>query len=307
MSGAARAGTLTDTEREVSQRLSQGFAWPTVLLLVALIAIEGAVIAAWAGGAMPLLLGMFINSLACYGLYTVVHDAVHRSVSNRDPKYARWDTICGNVAAQLILLSFSGHRSSHLRHHAHTNTDRDPDLAAKGPLVALPIKWLASNVILVLVALPGGVQLASGLKRRLGGEATADSDDSSLLAKQSWAARVGVLAVLISIPLDAIVPVVVLWIIPARLTFLYLLLFFVWLPHFPYQHTDRFRNTRITLFPGSTWLLLQQDRHLIHHLYPSIPWYRYRAAHRELASLLSERGAVVAGPSSDPRIRVKLR
>ena len=63
MSEAARAGTLTDTEREVSQRLSQGFAWPTVLLLVALIAIEGAVIAAWAGGAMPLLLGMFINSL----------------------------------------------------------------------------------------------------------------------------------------------------------------------------------------------------------------------------------------------------
>ena len=191
MSEAAKPGTLTDTEREVSQRLSQGFAWPTVLLLLSLIAIEGAVIAAWAGGAMPLLLGMFINSLACYGLYTVVHDAVHRSVSNRDPKYARWDTICGNVAAQLILLSFSGHRSSHLRHHAHTNTDRDPDLAAKGPLVALPIKWLASNVILVLVALPGGVQLASGLKRRLGGEATADSDDSSLLAKQSWAARVG--------------------------------------------------------------------------------------------------------------------
>ena len=307
MSEAAKPGTLTDTEREVSQRLSQGFAWPTVLLLLSLIAIEGAVITAWAGGAMPLLLGMFINSLACYGLYTVVHDSVHKTVSNRDPKYARWDTICGNVAAQLILLSFSGHRSSHLRHHAHTNTDRDPDLAAKGPLVALPIKWLASNVILVLVALPGGVQLASGLKRRLGGEATADSDDSSLLAKQSWAARVGVLAVLISIPLDAIVPVVVLWIIPARLTFLYLLFFFVWLPHFPYQHTDRFRNTRITLFPGSTWLLLQQDRHLIHHLYPSIPWYRYRAAHRELASLLSERGALVVGPSSDPRRRVKLR
>ena len=307
MSGAAKPGALTDTEREVSQRLSQGFAWPTVLLLVALIAIEGAVIAAWAGGAMPLLLGMFINSLACYGLYTVVHDAVHKNVSNRDPKYTRWDAICGNVAAQLILLSFSGHRSSHLRHHAHTNTDRDPDLAAKGPLVALPIKWLASNVIFVLVALPGGVQLASALKRRLGGEATADSDDSSLLAKQSWAARVGVLAVLISIPLDGVVPVVVLWIVPARLTFLYLLFFFVWLPHFPYESTDRFGNTRITLFPGSTSLLLQQDRHLIHHLYPSIPWYRYSAAHRELASLLRERGAVVAGPSSDPRVRVRLR
>ncbi len=32
------AKTLTDAEREVSRRLSQGFAWPTVVLLVALVA-----------------------------------------------------------------------------------------------------------------------------------------------------------------------------------------------------------------------------------------------------------------------------
>ena len=299
--------TLTDAERDVSRRLAQGFAWPTVVLLVALIAIEAAVIATWAAGVMPLLAGMIINSFACYGLYTVVHDSVHRSISNNDPRFARWDSICGNIAGQLILTNFAGHRSSHLRHHAHTNTDRDPDIAAKGPMAALPIKWLAGNVIFVLVALPGGVQLASALKRRLGGDATASSDDSRLLAKQSWAARLGLLAVLISIPLGFVLPVLMLWIIPVRLTFLYLAVFFVWLPHFPYEHTDRFRNTRITLFPGSTWLLLQQDRHLIHHLYPSIPWFRYRAAHRELAPLLSEHGAVVAGPSSKPRVPVRLR
>ncbi len=303
MSSAA----LTDAEREVSQRLSRGFAWPTVLLLVAMIALEVAVIAAWAAGSMPLWLGIVINSFASYGLYTVVHDSVHRSVSNRDPKYARWDAICGNVAGQLILLNFAGHRSSHLRHHAHTNTDRDPDLGAKGPMAALPIKWLVGNVVLVLVALPGGLHLANALMRRLGADAATDGGDSSLLAAQRSAARVGLLAVLISIPFGAFVPVLLLWVVPARLAFLYLAFFFVWLPHFPYEHTDRFRNTRITLFPGSTWLLLQQDRHLIHHLYPSIPWYRYRTAHRELASVLAERGAVVAGPSSVPRVRVQLR
>ena len=54
---------LTDAEREVSQRLSRGFAWPTVLMLVALVAIAVGVIAAWAAGAMPLLVGMLINSL----------------------------------------------------------------------------------------------------------------------------------------------------------------------------------------------------------------------------------------------------
>lgn len=305
--GVAASERLTDAEREVSQRLSRGFAWPTVVLLVVIITLQAIVIVAWAGGAMPLLVGMLINSFGCYGLYTVVHDAVHRSISNRDPKFARWDTICGNVAAQLILLSFSGHRSSHLRHHAHTNTDRDPDISAKGPLAALPIKWLVSNVVLLLVALPGGIHLANRLVRRLGGSAAAEGGDDSLLGAQRWAVRVGVIAVLISIPLGVVAPVVVLWIIPARLTFLYLAIFFAWLPHFPYEHTDRFRNTRITLFPGSSWLLLHQDRHLIHHLYPSIPWFRYRAAHHALAPLLRERGAVVAGPSSKPRVRVRLR
>ncbi len=79
-----------------------------------------------------------------------------------------------------------------------------------------------------------------------------------------------------------------------------------WLPHFPFGRTDRFGATRITLFPGSTWLLLQQDRHMIHHLYPSIPWYRYGAAHRELRPLLEARGAIVWGAGTSPRVSIQL-
>ena len=304
---SANGERLTPEERAVSLRLSQGFAWPTVLLLLGLIAAGVGVAATAVSGRIPLLAGLFLNSLVGYGLYTVVHDAAHRSISGRNPKFARWDVICGNVAAQLILLNFAGHRSSHLRHHAHTNTERDPDLGAKGPLVAIPVKWFIGNIVLGLVALPKGVRFANALMARLGATKASEGGDESLLASQRWAIRVGIAAVLVSIPLGVVVPVVVLWVIPARLTFLYLGVFFAWLPHYPYEHTDRFRNTRITLFPASTWLLLQQDRHLIHHLYPSIPWYRYRAAHQELALLLAERGSVVAGPSSKPRQRVQLR
>ena len=52
---------------------------------------------------------------------------------------------------------------------------------------------------------------------------------------------------------------------------------------------------------------MQQDRHLIHHLYPSIPWYRYRAAYRELLPLLRDEGAIIAGPQTDPRTPIRLR
>jgi len=45
---------------------------------------------------------------------------------------------------------------------------------------------------------------------------------------------------------------------------------------------------------------LQQDRHLIHHLYPSVPWYRYRAVFRELRPLLEAQGATIEGLDADP-------
>ena len=93
---------LTPEERSVSMRLSQGFAWPTVVLLVGLIATGVCVTATAVSGRLPLLAGLFINSLVGYGLYTVVHEAAHRSISGRNPTFARWDVICGNIAAQLI-------------------------------------------------------------------------------------------------------------------------------------------------------------------------------------------------------------
>ena len=200
------------------------------------------------------------------------------------------------------LLNFAGHRASHLRHHAHTNTERDPDLGAKAAGCD-PVKWFIGNIVLLLVALPRGVRLANALMARLGATKASEGGDDSLLAPQRWAIRLGIGAILVSIPFGALVPVVVLWVIPARLTFLYLAVFFVWLPHYPYEHTDRFRNTRITLF----WLkLAPASAGPSPHpsplpLNPVVP-VPGCASRTRLAS--RRRGSVVAGPSSKPRQRV---
>ena len=71
------------------------------------IAIEVAVIAAWAAGAMPLL-ARRCSSTALRATASTRWSTTRCTdpISNRDPKYARWDTICGNIAGQLILLSF---------------------------------------------------------------------------------------------------------------------------------------------------------------------------------------------------------
>ena len=119
--------------------------------------------------------------------------------------------------------------------------------------------------------------------------------------------RIGMAVLVASIPLGVFVPVFFLWWLPGRLGILALMVFFQWLPHVPYESTARFHNTRITTFRGSTWLLLQQDRHLIHHLYPPVPWYCYRAVFREIRPLLEAEGAAIEGRDSDPPRRIRLR
>ena len=60
------------------------------------------------------------------------------------------------------------------------------------------------------------------------------------------------------------------------------------------------------MFRGSTWLLLHQDRHLIHHLYPAVPWYRYRAVFREGRPLLEANGARIEGREANPPRAIQL-
>ena len=227
-----------------------------------LIATGVCVTATAVSGRLPLLAGLFINSLVGYGLYTVVHEAAHRSISGRNPTFARWDVICGNIAAQLDVLNCwapcePSPPPCPYEYRAHPGARR--------------VRWLrspssgSSGTSCCCSLFASGRPAVNALMARLGATKASDGGDDSLLAPQRWAIRLGIGAILFRYRL-ALLFRLSCWVIPARLTFLYLAVFFVWLPHYPYEHTG-FRNTRITPF-SVRWLLLQQDRHLIHHLYP---------------------------------------
>jgi len=306
---APKAARLSETEREVVRRLSSGFGWPTVLLTVALVAFEAGVIALWVAGTLPLVVGFLLNTWAMYAMYTVHHDATHKAISQKNPKLAFWDQLCGTIVGTVMLIEFQSYAKNHLSHHAHTNTPKDPDLFVKGGIGELPKKWLLSTVLMVVGSLPRGADMNRAIMGKLGLPVSARYSDAQrkAIARQRMLNRASLIILIASIPLGVFVPVFFLWWLPARLSILVLMVLFQWLPHFPFDRTDRFGATRITLWPGSTWMLLQQDRHLIHHLYPSIPWYRYRAAYRELLPLLREEGAIIAGPGTEPRTPIQMR
>ena len=81
------------------------------------------------------------------------------------------------------------------------------------------------------------------------------------------------------------------WLGPALIAVLFWALSFDFLPHYAYGSHERYRDTRI--YPGRflNALLLGQNYHLIHHLWTTIPWYRYQRVFDQIEDELVERGA----------------
>jgi beta-carotene hydroxylase len=303
----ARPAALSGEELAVVRRLSGGFGWPTVLLAIALTCIEAGMITLLVVGIVPIGIGFVLTSFVAYAWYTVHHDATHKAISGRNPRWRWIEVSCGTLAGFAMQLEFSSYARNHLRHHAHTNTPGDPDLAVKGPLWAMPIKWAVAPVFMTIGALPGGQRIVQRVIAKLGVPLPDSERDRADFARMRRLTQVGLVILVATIPLGWFWPAFYLWWLPTRVGVFYLMVFFQWLPHFPFDRTDRFGATRINRFPGSTWVLLQQDRHLIHHLYPQIPWYRYRAAFRELRPLLEENGAIIQGTGTSPHVPIQLR
>ncbi len=99
----------------------------------------------------------------------------------------------------------------------------------------------------------------------------------------------------VSITTGHFVEWLLLWFAPLRLAMLMLNILFQWLPHYPFDRTDRYGNTRISLWPGGMFATLQQNLHLMHHLWPSVPFYNYRRLFLALRPVLIEEGSPIQG------------
>jgi fatty acid desaturase len=252
---------------------------------------------------------VFVNSVIAYAFYTVHHDGTHKAISGRSSTWRWLDAGCGAVAAVALQLDHRGYSGVHLRHHAFTNRDGDPDVVLKGSLWQLPVKWLIGTVLGVIALLPFGAKLVAPIERLLGGDGEPPADerrrrDSARMRRWQQGCFLVMFA---TIPFGSFWDAFWLWFVASQIGIFYLVVLFQWLPHFPFERQDRFGATRVNRFPGSSMLLLMQDHHLIHHLYPTVPWYRYRAVFRELRPYLEQHDAIIQGSDTTPHLPIQLR
>lgn len=209
-----------------------------------------------------------LNVLALHLAGTVIHDACH-NVAHRNPVV---NAVMGHGSALLLGFAFPVFTRVHLQHHANVNDPKnDPDhfVSTGGPLLFIAARFLYHEVFF--------------FKRRLW-------RDYELLEWFLSRLIVGGIFYL-SCVYGFLGYVLNFWFIPTAIVGLALGLFFDYFPHRPHQERDRWKNARVYPNPILNVLIMGQNYHLIHHLWPSIPWYSYQPAYYATKPLLDEKGS----------------
>jgi len=240
-------------------------AWPTVALFI--FVVVGLVTSTYCvfQELIPTWLAIALNTLFTYQAFTVIHDATHNSLSLNKTI----NNTLGRMAMFILspILSFRVMRFVHMQHHRFANDPKkDPDhWVATGAPWTFPFRWLVLDLSYPFFYLRNSVW-----KTR----------PKSEIQSQLISLTIGILTFVAIYQAGFIMDALLLWLLPARIAIFFLAMAFDFLPHYPHAASaqeDQYQasNNRMGFEWLLTPLLLGQNYHLVHHLYPTVPFYRY--------------------------------
>jgi len=263
-------------------RSSRKTDWPTLLVLLGMYGVlVGNFVLYWSSP-LPLMVHIFLSTLAVHLAFTIWHEAVHRNVSSRT-----WvNNLVGVVGMFPYMTPYFMQKWIHLQHHARLNERDDPNVIyTDGPFWTIPLRY------------PRALRYAGKVMRqdpRSKAEKVADTLSLCTVA--------GVYAV--AWWLGVLLDVLLLWLLPFALAKLIMDWYINYLPHVGLP-AHRFWGTRVVNVPWLTPLILCHNYHAIHHLWPSIPWHRYPTIFMQKLQYLREHGVPiehnVLGKRTQPR------
>ena len=240
-------------------------AWPTLALMLGAFLLWGGSVAALLADVWPWWVSTLLSGIAAYALFTVAHDASHHAASSD----RRLNTWIGRIATPFFAphAPFPVWRFIHMQHHRFTNhhdDGRDPDgYTMRGPRWQRLLRFLTIDLYYMVFYLP---KLRSRPR----------AEKVELLIQCAIVGTVTAAAVATGHAFE----IVAVYYLPCRLAVLFLAFAFDYLPHNGLHHKpseDRLKTTRNRVGAERllTPALLYQNYHLVHHLHPVVPFYRY--------------------------------
>ena len=273
-----------------------GLAWPTMLIGLT------SFLAYWALPYLVLLNGfslwLAIPTMVAltYAAYTVLHESVHGSINGSNTSMKWVNDGLGYLAGTILAITLTAHRIEHLTHHANTNhAEKDPD-GYSANIVSSPLDMMKTAW--------RGIAI-----------------QYELYSQRYWAkATVGkkatfVIEIAFTVLLR-VLPFIVLWrtgdpeliagwwrglmlfVVAGLLGIIVLVYFFAYIVHRPHAVMGRYVDTSTIVIPRpfstvATVLWGYQNYHSIHHLFPRVPFYRYRRLFHDIAETMDAMKAPV--------------
>lgn len=233
-------------------------------------------------GWAPLWITIPVNATVTFVMFTVVHDASHYSISSTRCVNGLFGRLAWLFVGPVVAFPSFGY--IHIQHHRHSNDDEeDPDtFASHGWPWLLPLRWSMVEYFYLKYYLP-----------------RARSRPVSEVAETLMMLTLSLTGLTVAIVTENFWTLAVVFLIPQRIGLTVLAWWFDWLPHHGLtdtQRTNRYRATRNRV--GAEWLftpvLLSQNYHLVHHLHPSVPFYRYLRTWQRNEEAYLERNAAIS-------------
>ena len=230
------------------------------------------------------LAGYVFIGFILHGLANLMHEGVHNNLF-RKPKLDRW---CGFFLAAPVLVSASAYRVIHVRHHRYNRTEGDPDEITntthrKGLLQVIFYAWLFVGMfVYVVMRLPWkAINLASPSERK------------QVLGEYAILLVACATLVFCALRFGFFEGVLHYWIFPGIFTALFANLR-GWAEHMLTEPGHPLTQSRtVTSNKLLSFLNVNLNYHLEHHLFPAIPWYNLPRAHRLLQDEYQQAGAFI--------------
>ena len=273
-----------------------GLAWPTMLIGLT------SFLAYWALPYLVLLNGfslwLAIPTMVAltYAAYTVLHECVHGSINGSYTSMKWVNDGLGYLAGTILAIPLTAHRIEHLTHHANTNhAEKDPDgysaNIVSSPLDMMKTAWRGIAIQYELYS------------QRYWPKATVGK-------KATFVIEIAFTVLL------RVLPFIVLWrtgdpeliagwwrglmlfVVAGLLGIIVLVYFFAYIVHRPHAVMGRYVDTSTIVIPRpfstvATVMWGYQNYHSIHHLFPRVPFYRYRRLFHDIAETMDAMKAPV--------------
>jgi fatty acid desaturase len=261
-------------------------AWPTICLGIfvstAYLTIPVLVVL----GVLPLIIAIPAMAYITYAAYTVLHEAVHGSISGSN-KSLRWlNETLGYIMGWILMIPLTAHRHEHLAHHRNTNQpESDPDFVI-ADMVDSPGHALGSALQVFL----GQLRYYRAQRWNRG-----PRNQDIYLCMEVVAAIIPRVAFFAAgFWLEGLGLFVLAWLLGIAL----LMFLFAYVVHTPHKSVGRYVDTSTFVIPGKIGKLVTalwgyQNYHSIHHLFPRVPFYHYPDLFNEIEETMRAKGAPI--------------